>query len=200
MPSASTPSRPRLYLGIIFLWFVASVVLASTGRLQRLRPPAPQLVLVGLTILLVFLTRKVKGVRAWLEDLDVRWVLALHVTRLLIGWDFLVLSRRGVLPAPFGVPAGWGDVVVGLLALVLLVSGSTRGPSWHRWYLGWNWLGLLDLVFVVGTAARLALADPASMSALLQLPLSLLPTFWVPILLASHLVMLRRVASTGQRS
>jgi hypothetical protein len=62
----------------------------------------------------------------------------------------------------------------------------------------------MDLVFVVATAARIGVSDPASMSALFRLPLSLLPTFWVPVLLVSHLVLARRlrdasdaVAATG---
>jgi hypothetical protein len=41
----------------------------------------------------------------------------------------------------------------------------------------------------VVTAGRLGLEDPASMAELLELPLSLLPTFLVPILIASHLVL-----------
>ena len=61
--------------------------------------------------------------------------------------------------------------------------------------------GLLDLLFVVVTAARLGMADPASMAALLRLPLSLLPTFLVPLLLASHVLLFailgRRLAPAG---
>jgi hypothetical protein len=52
----------------------------------------------------------------------------------------------------------------------------------------WNAAGLLDILFVVATASRLALAEPASMSALLRLPLSLLPTFLVPIIIATHVM------------
>jgi len=47
---------------------------------------------------------------------------------------------------------------------------------------------------VVVTAARLGVADPESMAALLQLPLSLLPTFLVPLIIASHVVLGVRLA------
>jgi len=47
---------------------------------------------------------------------------------------------------------------------------------------------------VVVTAARLATADPESMVALLRLPLSLLPTFLVPLIVASHVVLGVRLA------
>jgi hypothetical protein len=44
------------------------------------------------------------------------------------------------------------------------------------------------------TAARLAAADPSSMRALLRLPLSLLPTFLVPLLMATHVWIFVRLA------
>jgi hypothetical protein len=58
--------------------------------------------------------------------------------------------------------------------------------------------GLIDILFVVVTAARLVLADPASMSPLLRLPLSLLPTFLVPLLIASHVVFGIRLAHSAR--
>src|SRR5262249_15807864 len=90
------------------------------------------------------------------------------------------------VPWAWGVRGGWGDNVVapGGLLLVLLVRPDT--PGGRRLYLAWNVLGLLDVLEVVLTAARLTLADPGSMSALLQLPLSLLLTFVVPIIIATH--------------
>jgi hypothetical protein len=59
---------------------------------------------------------------------------------------------------------------------------------------------LIDILFVVATASRLARADPDSMNALLRLPLSLLPTFLVPLLIADHVVMFWRMASRRTRT
>ena len=47
---------------------------------------------------------------------------------------------------------------------------------------------------MVATAARLGLADRESMAALVRLPLSLLPTFLVPLIIASHVVLGVRLA------
>jgi hypothetical protein len=59
---------------------------------------------------------------------------------------------------------------------------------------------LADILYVVGTAARLAFADPASMSALLRLPLALLPTFLVPLIIASHVFIFSRLRPEGLSS
>jgi hypothetical protein len=74
----------------------------------------------------------------------------------------------------------------------LVARPSTSGG--RRAYLAWNVAGLVDILGVVLTAARLAFVDPASMQALLHLPLSLLLTFVVPIIIATHVWMLGRLA------
>jgi hypothetical protein len=51
----------------------------------------------------------------------------------------------------------------------------------------------VDILFVVLTAARLALAEPQSMAALLRFPLSLVPTFQVPLIIASHILLFARL-------
>jgi len=173
------------------VWLAAAMVLGASGRLQTLRPPAPQL--LGLTAGLIVAGTVLPGFRAWAASVPLRHLVALHLTRF-VGAYFLVLYRRGELPYAFAVPGGWGDIVVAALALALLLSGPPTTPRRRLAYIGWNGLGLVDILFVVATAARLALADPDSMGALLRLPLSLLPTFLVPLIIASHLLLAIRLA------
>jgi hypothetical protein len=184
------PRSPAFRL-IAAVWLAGAVLLGASGRLLLLRPPAPQLVLAGLTIGLVAAAVIFPSFRSWLVGLRLRQIVAFHVTRF-IGVYFLVLYARGELPFLFAVPGGWGDIAVatGALLLVLLVPQLEAHP---RWLLLWNLVGLADILFVVTTASRLALADPESMSALLRLPLSLLPTFLVPLIIASHVLIFWRL-------
>jgi hypothetical protein len=193
----STPSHPRRYLGLFLVWFLVALALGASGRLLALHPPVPQLVLLGLTLALIVAGATIPGFRVWLAGLNLRQIIVLHVTRF-VGIYFLILYSRGELPYAFAVPGGWGDIAVatGALILVLLVPDLTARRGW---VMGWNLLGLLDILFVAGTATRLALADPDSMHALLRLPLSLLPTFLVPVIIASHLLLLTRLSRQSVR-
>ncbi|MEO8635717.1 MAG: hypothetical protein ABI587_10620 [Gemmatimonadales bacterium] len=186
-----TPIHSRLYLVVGLCWLLGAIGLAASGQLEQLRPPVPQLVVLGLTIALVAAGATVPGFRVWLAGLNLRQIVALHITRF-VGIYFLVLYGRGELPYAFAVPGGWGDILVatGALILVLLVPDLLRR---RPWLLAWNLFGLFDILYVVATAARLAFADPSSMQSLLRLPLSLLPTFLVPLIIASHVYLFGRL-------
>lgn len=186
------PAVGRRYLLAGFVWLALAIGAGATGRVAALRPPAPQLLLAGLTAALLLAGMILPGFRRWLGGLKLRQIVALHLTRF-VGVYFLVLHGRGQLPFAFAVPGGWGDIAVAsaALVLVLLVPDLAGRPNW---LFLWNAAGFLDILFVVVTAARLAMADPASMSALVRLPLSLLPTFLVPLIIASHVLLFWRLA------
>jgi|GEM_PF-347630 hypothetical protein len=175
------------------VWFLIALAAGATGLTQRLHPPAPQIVLVALTAMLVTAGRFVPAFRAWVASLDWTALVAVHLTRF-VGLYFLWLTSRGALPRAFAVPAAYGDIAtaLGASALLLLASRADRRP---RLIAIWNAFGLVDILFVVASAATHALASPESMGALLRLPLSLLPTFLVPLIIATHVELFRRIAT-----
>ncbi len=188
----SLSAQSRRILLAALLWLAIALGIGAAGLLQRLAP-LPQLILVALTAGLVYAGAALPAFRWWALQLDLRALVALHLTRF-VGIYFLALFRRGELPFAFAVPGGWGDILVAALALLLLLIGPPRGRGRRLIYTTWNVIGLAELLFVVVTAARLGLADPDSMRALTRLPLSLLPTFLVPLLIASHLLIGVRLA------
>src|SRR4030095_12248037 len=76
------------------------------------------------------------------------------------------------------------------------------GCSWRNahWFcpllLIWNTLGLIDIIFVVFSALRFGLVDWRWSHPLRELPLSLLPTFLVPLVIASRVLIFARLART----
>jgi hypothetical protein len=173
-------------------WLLAAYVAGASGLMRVVRPPLPQVLIVALTAALLVLFWVPSVFRRWALSVDLRALVLIHVTRF-IGIDFLVLYRRGELPYDFAIPGGLGDIAVATTAIAvsLFTRPDTRG-GWGA-VLAWNVFGFLDILFVVATATRLGLADPYSMRALLQLPLSLLPTFLVPIIIATHVIIFARL-------
>jgi hypothetical protein len=130
------------------------------------------------------------------SSLDLRLLSLAQSTRV-IGLVFVILHHQGLLPGVFALPAGWGDFAVGITAP--LVALYWKRPFPRRTFIAWNVLGILDLVLAVILGA-LASATPAGVLAgdvstrlMGQLPLSLIPTFGVPLLLIFHLICLIRV-------
>ena len=189
-------STPLAIRTALWLWLIAAILAGRLLLLQRLPMPAVQGILVGLTALLVLAYRASSFVRGWADALPLRTVVFLHVTRF-VGFYFIWLYRRGELPYAFAVPGGLGDIIVATLALGVVFAPLAPAARRHAMFI-WNVIGLIDILLVVVTAARLGRADPLAMRALTHLPLSLLPTFLVPLIIATHIlvfVRLRREAA-----
>lgn len=111
------------------------------------------------------------------------WLTLPHATRH-IGMVFLVpgvVSQS--LPSSFAIPAAYGDLASGVLALLVLIglrSGRT-GVVPFVWL--FNVVGTVDLL----NALRHADAVPHLWAAWY------IPTFWVPLLLVSHALIFSRL-------
>src|SRR5262249_44376033 len=102
----------RRYVIVGLVWLAVAIGLGAAGYTASWRPPTPQLVLAGLTALLLAAVVVGSRFRRWLAALDLRWLVAVHLTRF-VGFYFLLLYYRdAALPRAFAVPGGWGDVVV----------------------------------------------------------------------------------------
>jgi hypothetical protein len=182
----------------LILWLLLALITAASGLFARLVPPLPQAVLLGLVLIQVLMFAFYPGFRTWCMSVDLRALVLFHITRF-VGIYFLILYSRGKLPYDFAVPGGWGDIAAAVYAVLIVAYVKPEGKTGWAIYLLWNLLGFIDISFVVLTAARLALSNPGSMAELLKLPLALLPTFVVPLIIFTHLVIFARLYSAAKR-
>jgi hypothetical protein len=139
-------------------------------------------IVVAQTLVLLF----VRPFREWAFGVEVRKLIGFHLVRF-VGIYFLYLYSNRELPYDFAVFGGIGDILVATLAMVLIFFANSK-PA----VVGWNAFGLIDILAVAITAARSELAVPGSMYQFDKLPLILLPTFVVPVIIATHGLMLVR--------
>jgi hypothetical protein len=172
----------RTLLFVLIAWFGLACAAGISGKLERVSAPGIAGIVWTLTLLALFAAWKVTPIRDWTMSVAARWLVLFHLTRF-VGFYFLFLERRGEMPAAFAVPAGLGDITVAVLAVIILISSAARN---RPLLLVWNCLGLIDILLVVSLALRIGLRDWASMHALREWPLSLLPLFVVPLIIASH--------------
>jgi len=100
----------RVVTLVLLGWFCFAVGLA--GPFQNASALAVAATVWTLTGLVLLACWKVRTIEACVFNIDLRWLVVLHPTRLLAGAYFLVLCQRGQLPCGFAKPAGWGDIVV----------------------------------------------------------------------------------------
>jgi hypothetical protein len=118
-----------------------------------------------------------------------------------VGIVFIVLLSLGQLPAHFALPAGWGDVTVGLTAPLVGIALVRRIRGARALAFTWNALGLLDLIVAVGmgTGILVPLLMPElgrvpAAAALGVFPIILIPTFAVPVAMMMHLTTIAGLA------
>jgi hypothetical protein len=179
----------RVVTLVLLGWLCFAVGLG--GWFHSASTPAVALTVWTLTALVLLTCWKIAPIRAWALNIDIRLLVLFHVTRLFAGTYFLILCQRGQLPCGFARLAGWGDIVVAILALA--VVGAMRFEFAKIFLLIWNTIGLIDIICVVFSAFRFGLKDWQAMHVLRDLPLSLLPTFLVPLIIASHVLIFVRV-------
>jgi hypothetical protein len=183
---------------VLGLWF-AAVLTASAlhvykvGSEMALMPPLP----LGLSVVVpifVFLIAygTSRTFREFILSLDPRILTIVQAWRI-GGIVFVILQSVGHLPALFALPAGLGDFAIGITA-PLVANHLLPFVAYRKSFLTWHALGVLDLVVAVamgvltsrGPIGLLTVAVPSDLMTVL--PLSLIPTFAVPLLTICHLI------------
>lgn len=194
----TSPRRTRIVLTVylILLWFGLTLLGSLLGVFVPAQGNFPLMLVlaVGGPILLFgigYLSSS--AFRALVYSLigDPWGITAFQAYRVL-GVVFLIQVGRQALPAAFGLPAGLGDLFVGITAPLAALAWSSGSNGGRRALILWNILGMLDLVAALSLGFLSATLPPTTAS-LRIFPLSLIPTFAVPLSFILHLVGLARI-------
>lgn len=180
---------------VLAFWFAVAFALVSGGAFVAGEQDLP---LVGPAILLpvlVFfaLLWTLPAVSSVADGLDQRALVGFQILRV-IGGIFIWLWLAADLPWQFAVPAGFGDVAVGLLALYAVRRMAAHPEETDLWAGRVFWAGTLDFVAAVGTGVATSpgtlqiLALNAPNTLISSYPLALIPAFAVPLFMIGHIL------------
>jgi hypothetical protein len=188
-----------LFLGA---WFAAAVLASAVGLFDSKGGPPLGLGLFVLlpTVGLLSAWRISPLLREAARSIPLWKLTFSHVLRL-EGAMFVIDAARGKLPALFGYVAGIGDVIaaLGAIPLALALAKGTRTPGLRARFAAWNVFGLIDLITAITlgilcspTTVGILHHGGASTGSFGLLPTSLVPTFFVPAYVLTHLLAWKR--------
>src|SRR5262245_52707344 len=199
-----TGARVRIWLtfALVFTawlglaWWLA-IAGAFRGGLRSGVPALPVAIFLPVLIGLPLLVRSTR-IGALLEAMPTSWLVGLQVYRV-FGGIFLVAWGRGSISGAFALPAGTGDVLVGLLALPVAHLLHRGAAAARGMAIAWNVLGLVDFTIAIGmgiltTPGPLQLIVPDVPNTQLgTFPMVMIPTFAVPSSILLHALSLRQL-------
>jgi hypothetical protein len=193
--SSPRQSRTTVVSAVVLAsWAVVTALLAQRGffRPPDLYSPPPVGIALGLVLAVLAVCLLVSpSLRALLTNQ--RHLILLNLWRL-VGVVFLLLMGNDQMPALWALPAGIGDVIVGVAAP--WIARHVETPEGERRAIIFTLFGMADLVVAVGLGvmtspgpAHVFRTTPTSELAT-QFPLALVPTFLVPLAFILHVVSL----------
>jgi hypothetical protein len=186
---------------VLFGWLALALFLAWQGVFRSaLNQQVPYIALaIGAPILVgALLVRGSKQIREIIVAVPQSQLVAFQFYRVL-GVTFLVLHAAGQLPGIFALPAGYGDLFVGLTALLVGGAYARNHPKRDQLVTLWNWFGISDLVVAVTTGflsapSRFQILSLDAPNILIgSFPLVMVPTYAVPLSVVLHLASLSKM-------
>jgi hypothetical protein len=209
MKKPSNQALTGVIVGLLGTWFLAVLVAASIGVFDAgsrfsMSVPLPLGFAAVLPVSVFGLWFQASSrLREHLLSLNPVVLTTVQIWRV-GGISFLLLLAKGILPPIFALPAGLGDMAIGVTAPFIAHALSQNKLS-AGGFVRWQVAGITDLVVAVTlgvlcSPSRLGiLAHGTTTRVMGQLPMTLIPTFAVPLLVILHIICIAqaRRARTG---
>jgi hypothetical protein len=203
--SSANRSVALTAMAVVLVWWAIAMGLASQNAFAS--SPDTRMPLIGLGIAVpvvagIAIYRSVQGVRELVNSIPLHLLVGVQLYRV-VGALFLLSWARGELPGEFALPAGIGDVAVGLAAPAVAYALYKRRRNAIPLATAWNVAGILDLViavacgFLTSPSVFQQLALDAPNFAITRFPLVLIPTFLVPVSILLHFFALNHPQARG---
>ena len=189
-----------IILSLIILWLLLHAILALNGFYLVTNTLPPRFVLLAgpmlIVIVVLFLTKRGRN---FIDGLPMKILTQLHVVRIFVEIVLWGLCIYKFVPGLMTFEGRNFDILSGITATVVAYYGFTKRKLSNTFLLVWNVICLLLLINIVVNAIlsapfpfqQFAFGQPNI--AVLYFPFVWLPCFIVPVVLFSHLVLIRRL-------
>ncbi|MBL7941634.1 MAG: hypothetical protein JNM00_02655 [Flavobacteriales bacterium] len=198
-----TKKRTNATALVVLGWSIFMATLALNGYFMIKNAMPPKLmVMIGTCLIFFLLLFNIKSGKKFIDGIDGFWLTALHIVRIPVEIGLWWLAAEKLVPLAVTFEGSNFDIISGITAPIMAWLVLKKEKSARKILIAWNFLALALLLNVVITAA-LSLPSPMQqlnfdqpMRAVTSFPYMWLPTIIVPLVLFSHLAMLRRLLWT----
>jgi hypothetical protein len=186
---------------IICIWLIIHAILSLNGfyTVTDTLPPRFALTIFPplLVIVILFFTR---SGRKFIDSLSLKILTQLHVVRIFVEIILLWLFLYKYIPKLMTFEGRNFDILAGLSAPLVAYFGFTKNKLSKKFMIVWN---IICLVLLINIVINAILSAPFPFQqfgfdqpniALFYYPFIWLPAFVVPVVLFSHLVLIRRLS------
>jgi hypothetical protein len=189
---------------IISFWLLIQAVLSLTGFYQITDTVPPRGILFILPPLLFIIVLFVtNGGRRFIDQMDPGTLTLIHTIRIPVEFVLYWLFLDKQVPKLMTFAGGNYDIISGITAPLVFYFGFIKNKMGKNIILLWNLL-CLGLLFLIVRHAIFSVPSPFQKFgfeqpniAILHFPYAWLPSCIVPMVLFSHLVMIRRLILSG---
>lgn len=203
---SAVKSKVSLVLIIISGWLILQAILAVNGFYTAIRSMPQKMVLVVFpplaTIFILLLT---PGGKKFTDHLSAEKLTWLHTSRIAVEIILYLLFVHKAIPQLMTFEGRNFDIIAGITAPVIAWFGFKKQILSKSILIGWNIICLL-LVLNITINAVLSLPAPFQQFAfdqpniaVLYFPFVWLPAFVVPVVIFSHIAVIRQLVSKNSR-
>ncbi|MCF0056840.1 hypothetical protein [Dyadobacter sp. CY356] len=194
-------NHSTLFLVIVVSWMIAQTVISFSGfyKITNTLPPRVGLLLMPPLVMTIILFSTNKG-KIFVDNLNAKSLTLFHIIRLPVELTLFWLFMHKLVPELMTFEGRNFDIISGISAPVIFYFGFVKRKLSRKIILLWNFacLGLLvniainAILSVPGAFQHFAFDQPNI--GILMFPFVFLPSVLVPMVLFSHLAMIRRIS------
>ncbi|WP_420560127.1 hypothetical protein [Tepidicaulis sp.] len=195
-PASGQPLLKPLVLILLAIWGLTVMTAAKNGVFDAVGDQPPFAIVVAALLppsLFLLAYRLLGGVKAWVGAIDLGLVTAVQGWRV-VGAAFVFTWGYGLLPGTFAIPAGYGDILVGLAAPFVALMIWQKSAGWRTAAYGLIFIGFLDFISAFAMGVILRENGPVYQTGdlhtglLAEFPLTMIPSFLVPVFMILHII------------